>query len=50
MKHDLPPTAAKGKFPYPHRNLESVARDAYRFRPQHEAHLQFKVWVRRYHG
>ena len=50
MDKQIPFTAAKGKFPYPHRNLDQVARAAYYHRPQSEAHLQFVVWKRRYHG
>jgi hypothetical protein len=50
MKHDLPPTAAKGKFPYPHRTLAQVAHDDYVNRPARLWRLSWLQWKRRYHG
>ncbi len=48
MEKNLAPTAAKGKFPYPHRTLHEVAFDKWKREGQRVA--PFRQWVEMYHG
>lgn len=48
MDKNIPPCAAKGKFPYPHRNLKEVAFDKWRREGKRVA--PFKTWLVTYHG
>ena len=50
MSKHLPPTAAKGKFPYPHRDLHQVAYDAYMRHPRARWRITFADWLATYHG
>jgi len=50
MQNDLPPTAAKGKFPYPHRDLREVAQDAWFAEKSYHYRLPFFKWLETYHG
>lgn len=49
MSKHIPPTAAKGKFPYPHRDLRQVAYDTWRRTGQHWG-VSLADWMEHYHG
>lgn len=50
MEKNLAPSAAKGKFPYPHRTLHEVAYDRWATRPRAIKHVKFADWLEAYHG